>query len=224
MFDVALAQLLDLVREHGTIILFAAAFLENAAFMSWLVPGEKLVAVGGYFVQRGELRFEQAWLAVFLGVLCGDHIAYLIGRFAGQRVLRRLPYAHLIARAERLIRRHGGWAVLFGRFTGIFRPIMLFTVGMTGCSYRRFWLFELVGAASWSVVWLGVGMLGSEAIDHLGELGGLGAWVPWAVLGAIVAIAALAWRFRDRAKHLILGDDDSTERPEPAGRAPQPVS
>ena len=76
MLDPVLNPLLDLIREHGPLLLFVAAFLENAAFMSWLVPGEKLVAVGGYFVQRGELRFELAWLCVFLGVLCGDHVGF----------------------------------------------------------------------------------------------------------------------------------------------------
>ena len=38
---------------------FLAAFLENAAFLSWALPGEHLLAVGGYFIQRGELRFER---------------------------------------------------------------------------------------------------------------------------------------------------------------------
>ena len=160
MFESIFDPLLELIREHGPLLLFVAAFLENAAFLSWLVPGEKLVAVGGYFVQQGELRFELAWLCVFLGVLCGDHVGFLIGRFAGARLRHRLPAQQLIDRAERMIQRHGGWVVLFGRFTGIGRPVVLFTVGMMRLPYRQFWIFELVGAASWSLVWLGIGVLG----------------------------------------------------------------
>lgn len=214
MLDSFLDPVLELIREHGPLLLFVAAFLENAAFLSWLVPGEKLVAVGGYFVQQGELRFELAWLCVFAGVLCGDHVGFLIGRFAGARLRHRLPLQPAIARAERLIRRHGGWVVLFGRFTGIGRPVVLFTVGMMRLPYRQFWIFELVGAASWSLVWLGIGVLGGSLIDYLG---GFGPWVPWLSIGASALGGLLVWRFRHRLKRLILGHDDPPEAtPQPA--------
>jgi membrane-associated protein len=213
MLESAFNMLLDLVREHGPLLLFLAAFLENAAFLSWLVPGEKLVAVGGYFVQQGELRFEQAWLCVFLGVLCGDHVGFLIGRYAGKPLLERLPVMRVVSRMESLIQRHGCWVVLFGRFTGVGRPVVMFTVGMMRLPYRRFWLFELVGAASWSLVWLGVGVLGGSVIDYLGAFG---PWVPWVSLGGSMVGGLLVWHYRHRLKRLILGED------EPAERAPQP--
>ena len=215
MLEPILNTLLDLIREHGPLLLFAAAFLENAAFMSWLVPGEKLAAVGGYFVQRGELRFELAWLCVFLGVLCGDHVGFLIGRLAGPRLRHRLPFQQAIERAERLIQRRGAWMVLFGRFTGIGRPIVLFTVGMMGLPYRQFWLFELIGAASWTLVWLGVGVLGGSLIEYLGAFG------PWVALADARRLgdrrdAGLA--FPGSAEQLLLGED------EPAEPAPQPAA
>jgi membrane-associated protein len=215
MIESAFNLLLDLIRAHGPLLLFVAAFLENAAFLSWLVPGEKLVVVGGYFVQQGELRFEYAWLCVFLGVLCGDHVGYVIGRCAGARVLKRLPFGRAVERVERLIQRHGGWVVLFGRFTGALRPVVMFTVGMVGLPYRRFWLYELVGAASWSLVWLGVGVLGGSVIAYLETAGPL---VQWLLLGAVVAGGLVVWQLRHRLTRLILGDD------EPPESAPQPAS
>jgi membrane protein DedA with SNARE-associated domain len=215
MLESVFNLLLGLVREHGPLLLFLAAFLENAAFLSWFVPGEKLVAVGGYFVQQGELRFEQAWLFVFLGVLCGDHVGFLLGRYAGKPLLQRLPVGRMVGRAERLIQRHGCWVVLFGRFTGVGRPVVMFTVGMMRLPYRRLWPFELAGAASWSLVWLGIGVLGGSLID---ELGAFGPWVPWVAIGSALVGSALAWHFRHRLKRLALGDD------EPAERAPQPAS
>jgi membrane-associated protein len=215
MLESAVALLLDLVREHGPLLLFLAAFLENAAFLSWLVPGEKLVAVGGYFVQQGELRFEQAWLCVFFGVLCGDHVGFFIGRYAGTRLLQRLPVGRVVSRVERLIQRHGCWVVLFGRFTGVGRPVVMFTVGMMRLPYRQFWLYELIGAAAWSLVWLGIGVLGGSLIEYLGAFG---PWVPWLSIGSSVVGGFLVWQFRHRLKRLILGDD------EPAKRAPQPAS
>ena len=58
--------------------------------------------------------------------------------------------------------------MLFGRFTGVGRPFVMFTVGTMRLPYRRFWPFELAGAASWSLVWLGVGVLGGSLIEYLG--------------------------------------------------------
>jgi membrane-associated protein len=201
--------LLDLVREHGPLLLFAAALLENAAFLSWLVPGEKLVAVGGYFVQQGDLRFEQAWLYVFLGVLIGDHVGFFVGRFAGKRLLPRLPFRRALERVEPLIQRHGGWVVLFGRFSGILRPAVLFTVGMMGLPYRQFCLFELIGAATWSLVWLGIGVLGGSLIEYLGAFG---PWVPWVSIGSSALGWLLVWHFRHQLRRLILGEGETGER------------
>lgn len=215
MLESAFNLLVELIREHGPLLLFMAAFLENAAFLSWFVPGEKLVAMGGYFVQQGELRFEQAWLCVFLGVLCGDHVGFLIGRYGGQRLLRRLPVGPMVQRVERLIQRHGCWVVLCGRFTGVGRPLVMFTVGTMRLPYRRFWPYELIGAASWSLVWLAVGVLGGSVIEYLGAFG---PWVPWVSLGGSLIIGLLVWRFRHRLKRLILGED------EPGDPAPQPAS
>jgi undecaprenyl-diphosphatase len=208
MFDAVVGFILDLVREHGPLILFLAAFLENAAFLSWALPGETLLAVGGYFIQRGELRFELAWAYVFLGVLAGDHIGYFVGRYGGSRLAHRLPFQRVITRVQQLVRRYGGWVVLGGRFSGGLRPAVLFTVGTMGLPYRRFWPFELVGAASWSALWLGLGVLGGTLLD---QLSWLGPWGPWLFVGSIVGGVLLGWVFRAPLKRLAFGGDEPAE-------------
>ena len=214
MLESVIATLLDLVREHGPLMLFVAAFLENALFMSWLVPGEALLAVGGYFVQRGELRFEVAWLCVFLGVLLDDHVGFFVGRYGGRRMVHCLPFTSAIANVEKLIRRRGGWVVLFGRFSGVLRPALLLTVGMMGLPYRRFAPFELAGAAIWSAWWLTIGVVGGTLLDYVGELG---RWGPWLSVGSLMLGGLLGWIFRARLKRLAFGDDDQVD----AQAAPQ---
>jgi membrane-associated protein len=209
MFDGIVGFILELVREHGPLILFLAAFIENAAFLSWAIPGEHLLAVGGYFIHRGELRFELAWVYVFLGVLCGDHAGYCVGRYGGRRLAHRLPFPRAIVRVEQFVRRHGGWVVLGGRFTGALRPAVLFTVGAMGLPYRRFWLFEVVGAASWSALWLGLGVLGGTLLD---AVGGLGPWGSWLFVGSAALGGLLAWVFRVPLKRLAFGGDEPTGR------------
>jgi membrane protein DedA with SNARE-associated domain len=198
VFDAIINSLLDLVREHGTLVLFLAAVIENAAFLSWIVPGESLLAVGGYLVQQGELRLEVAWSAAFLGVLVGDHIAYFIGRAGGSRLVNRLPVRGLLVRVERLILRYGGLVVVFGRFSGGLRPAVVFTVGSMNLPYRQFWPFELLGAAAWSAFWLGLGALGGAVFESFGE------WRPALFFGSLVVGGVLAWLFRGRLRQWLV--------------------
>jgi membrane-associated protein len=206
MVDAMVAFVLEMVREHGPLVLFVAAFLENAAFLSWALPGETLLAVGGYFIQRGELRFELAWICVFVGVLAGDHVGYVVGRYFGRGLMHRLPCRKIILRVEKLVGRYGGLVVLFGRFSGGLRPAVLFTVGMMGLPYRRFWPFELVGAASWSAMWLAIGVLGGALLERFGDLG---PWGPALFIGSLVVGGLGGWLFREPLKRLVFGDDEA---------------
>lgn len=197
-----MAFVLELLRDHGPLILFFAALVENLGFLAWL-PTEGLLAVGGYLIQRGELRADVAWASAFAGVLLGDHVAYLVGRFGGRRLLPRLPFRGLFQQVERLILRYGSWMVLAGRFSGWIRPALLFTIGTMGLPYRRFWPFELLGAAAWSAWWLAVGALGGVVFDHFGDLG---PWRQALTVAGMAAGAALAWRYRERLKRILAGE------------------
>jgi membrane-associated protein len=190
---------LGLVRDHGPLVLFVAALLENAAFLSWALPGEVLLATGGYLIQQGELSAELAWLSVVAGVLIGDHTAYFIGRVGGRRIARRLPFRGGFQKVEKLVEKYGGMAILFGRFTGL-RSVMLFTVGTMGLRYRTFWPYELLGAATWSAWWLAVGAFGGIVFERMGDLA---IWRQWLLVAAVPIAIVLAWIYRDRLKRFL---------------------
>jgi len=203
MLESALTQVLYAIRTHGPLLLFLAAFLENAALLGLVVPGEKLVLLGGYLVQQGAFTFEIAWLCVFLGAIGGDTVGYMVGRYAGARIIHRLPGGQAVARIEALLQRHGGWVIFFGRFSGVLRPVLFLTIGMMRVPYQRFWILEAVSAAAWTSLWLGVGVIGGSLFDSLGEMG---PWVPWLSLGPTAVGFLVAWHYRDRIRHLIFGD------------------
>lgn len=200
MIDSVVAFILDLVRAHGPLILFLAAFVETAAFVGLVIPGEALLAAGGYLVQRGQIAPEVAWVCVYLGALAGDHVAYALGRYGGRRLLRRLPLRGAIYRVERLVERYDGYVIFGGRFLGSIRAVLMLTVGAMGLPYRRFWLFELIGAAVWSAWWLGIGAAGGLLVERLGDFS---VWRQALFVTSLSIAAILAWRYRSRLRSLL---------------------
>jgi membrane-associated protein len=55
-----------------------------------VVPSESLVITAGVFAANGEPLLPLVIVAAAVGAFAGDHIAYLAGRTAGDRLVTRL--------------------------------------------------------------------------------------------------------------------------------------
>jgi membrane protein DedA with SNARE-associated domain len=160
-----LQYLLDLVARLGSwsyLIIFAAAALECAAFAGLLVPGESLVLASGFFAHLGILDLALVMVAAGLGAIAGDNIGYFLGSRLGRDwLLRRGSRFGLrkrgLARVEQFFQRQGPKAVFFGRFVGFARALVPFVAGASEMPYRKFVLYDAVGAALWTVGFVTLG-------------------------------------------------------------------
>ena len=137
-------------------VVFALPALESSAFLGFVFPGELAVLLGGVVAGRGHLPLAAVIAAAIAGAVAGDAVGYVVGRRWGRRVLdstlgRFVRVEHL-ARGERVLARHGGWAVLVGRFTVALRVMIPGLAGMAGMSYRRFALANVTGGLLWGSV------------------------------------------------------------------------
>ena len=115
------------------------AFLETAAFVGLVVPGETAVVVGGVVAERGDVELIPLIGLVWLAAAAGDAASFLLGRRLGRPFLERHgPRLRLgperLTRVERFYDRHGGKAVLVGRFAGLVRAVSPFLAGASGLS------------------------------------------------------------------------------------------
>jgi membrane-associated protein len=199
------------------------AFLETGAFVGLLVPGETAVVVGGVVAERGGVELLPLIAFVWLAAVGGDFVSFLLGRRLGRPFLERHgPRFQLgpdrLARVDRFYERHGGKAVLLGRFTGLVRAVSPFVAGASGLALRRFVLWSAAGALLWAATFTLVGYGFSESFAESGETAArIGAGAALAAALGFVAVARLGFlggRGRRRGEAHQAQHGEGAERPQ----------
>jgi membrane protein DedA with SNARE-associated domain len=150
------------------------AFLETGAFVGLAVPGETAVVVGGVVAARGEVELVPLIALVWFAAAAGDLVSFIAGRRLGRPFLSRHgPRLGLgperLERVERFYDRHGGKAVLVGRFAGLVRAVSPFLAGASGLTLRRFVGWSSTGALLWATTFTLVGYGFSESFAESGD-------------------------------------------------------
>jgi membrane protein DedA with SNARE-associated domain len=166
------------------------AFLENAALVGLVVPGEAAVLVGGALAQRGAVDVVPLWVVVFIGAVAGDSVGYTIGKrlmpwLATTRAVRFVGAERLQA-ATHYMHRRGPKAVFFGRFVALVRTLVPLLAGASRMSYRRFLTWNAAGAFIWSLAHVAAGYAAGASWRRLeSTLSGVGLIVAL-VVGVVV--------------------------------------
>jgi membrane protein DedA with SNARE-associated domain/diacylglycerol kinase family enzyme len=177
------------------------ALLETGAFVGLLVPGETAVVVGGVVAAAGDVQLVPLIGLVWLAATTGDVVSFLLGRRLGRPFLdRHGPRLRLgpdrVAQVERFYDRHGGKAVLLGRFAGLVRAVSPFLAGASGFALRRFLPWSAAGALAWAATFTLIGYAFSESFSRSGETA---ARVALAAVGLAVLIYAAVTLVRARS-------------------------
>jgi membrane-associated protein len=142
-----------LIQWGGYTALAVIVFAETGLLVGFFLPGDSLLVTAGVFAALGVLDLWVLNLLLIPLAIAGDALNYTIGRRTGPAIFRRedgffFKKAHLI-RAQKFYERHGGKTVVLARFLPIVRTFAPYAAGMAGMPYRRFALFNVVGAVAW---------------------------------------------------------------------------
>jgi membrane protein DedA with SNARE-associated domain len=189
--------LIDLVWRLGLwgyVVVFLGAALESAAFLGLLVPGESLVIVSGVLAAAGLFELPTLITVVSAGAVVGDSIGYELGRRLGRPWLLRRGarlgfHRERIAAVDEFFTRHGGKAVLIGRFIGFLRALAPFVAGSSRMPYLGFLAYNAAGGVAWTVACVLLGYFVGAAWPVVEK------WVGRAglVLGLVVIAVAAMW-------------------------------
>lgn len=150
-------HLQDFTRAHGTLIyglLFLIVFAETGLVITPFLPGDSLLfAVGAMSADpQSGLNVWIATAVLLVAAILGDTVNYWIGRRFGAWTMRTFPKivkpSH-IEKTNEFFARYGGKTIIIARFVPIVRTFAPFVAGSGGMDYRRFMLFNVVGAILW---------------------------------------------------------------------------
>jgi membrane-associated protein len=134
-----------------------------------VVPSESLVVTAGVFAAAGDQSLALIIAAGALGAFTGDHISYLVGRLAGDRLTGRLrPGTRKFATLEwarKVLAERGGTVIVVGRYVPGGRTAVTLTAGAVRYPLSSFSLFDGIAAASWATYAGLVGYLGGAAFE-----------------------------------------------------------
>jgi membrane-associated protein len=191
------------------------AFAEAALLVGFILPGEIALLVGGYFCKYGPLELWIMCVVAVVGAVAGDSVGFELGRKLGPP-LRRSRLGRWIgerrwAAVDGALHRHGGKAVLIGRFTALLRALTPSVAGMSGMRYRTFLIWNATGGIIWGT---GCVLLGYEFANALNTVSTYLTWVPFVLIALAIAVL-VAIHFRRRARERAEGSSYAASETEP---------
>jgi membrane-associated protein len=187
--------------SSGYAVIAAGVLLDRSAFTGLVVPGDIFLALGGIYAGRGSLSISAVIIVAAVAGLCGETIAFWLGRRFGLRLLHRLPMLNrlerYVERSEEFFRRHGGLAVFVGRYVSVAGTFIPFTAGMSRMSFPRFLAFDVLAISAWATAISLVGYFLNaqvEVVDRMLSRFG------WGALAAIVLAVAGRYVYRHRGR------------------------
>ncbi len=147
------------IGHWGYLAIFLFVILGNTGAP---VPEEAVLALAGYLVWQGQLRLPLVLAVGIASATIGDSLGYWLGCRFGRAAIERygrwvLGGPARIERIERFVTRYGPQGVFVARFLPGLRFMAGPLAGALDLRFARFLVANLLGAATYVPVMIGVG-------------------------------------------------------------------
>jgi membrane-associated protein len=154
-------------------LLFLIVFAETGLVVTPFLPGDSLLftcgALAATFAEGSDSTILDLRVVVpllLVAAIVGDAVNYAIGHYVGPRVFtaqdrsslwHRLLNRNHLMQAHAFFERHGGKAIVLGRFVPIIRTFVPFVAGCGSMSYPQFAFYNVTGGILWVGLCVGAG-------------------------------------------------------------------
>jgi membrane-associated protein len=162
--DVHLQQMCQTMGPSLYLVLFAIVFAETGLVVTPFLPGDSLLFAVGVLCNMNPARLglppdgfvpslPVTMLVLFAAAVIGDAVNYAVGRFVGPKVFNSesswlLNKKHLV-KTQLFYEKYGNKTIILARFVPIVRTFAPFVAGIGQMQFRRFFAFNIIGAAIW---------------------------------------------------------------------------
>lgn len=164
-----MAETVQFVLRHGTLVLFGAVFVEQIGVP---LPAVPFLLAAGALAGIGRMHLVPAIGLPVLASLLGDLFWYFLGRRRGMKVLNWLCRISLepdscVRRTENAFLRHGVRSLLLAKFVPGLSTVSPPLAGVFGVRALRFLLYDGVGALLWVGSYVTLGYLFSSQLEEM---------------------------------------------------------
>ena len=134
-------------------------------FVWSLFEGEVGLTLGGYLSKESDLIFSKVVIIAIIGAFISDITVFLIGKYSNAKVEKWLGnYKNRLRLIKTWFKKNVIWLILFERFIyGTHIPSLLF-IGMSGYSFWKFLIFDIIGIIMWAITFTTLGYYFGESV------------------------------------------------------------
>ncbi|ANZ94393.1 DedA family protein [Brochothrix thermosphacta] len=152
--DKHLVEIINMFGVWSYVILFAIVFVETGLVIFPFLPGDSLLFAGGALAALGSFNLTTLAITFFVAAVIGDTVNYHIGKWLGTSIpkgswLSKVISEERIAIANGFFEKHGGKTIIIARFMPFIRTFAPFVAGASHMSYRKFFMYNVIGAFIW---------------------------------------------------------------------------
>ncbi|SDS27992.1 membrane-associated protein [Mucilaginibacter mallensis] len=160
--DKHLAAIIAQYQGWTYVILFVIIFAETGFVVTPFLPGDSLLFAAGALIAGGNTGLDIYFLGLILiaAAFTGNSLNYALGSYLGPKVFKpenKILKLDYYLQTKAFFDKHGGKAVIFSRFMPIIRTIAPFVAGVGRMPFLRYSLYNIIGGASWIILFLFAG-------------------------------------------------------------------
>lgn len=157
-FLVSFQQIMDaeyLLSHGGFYIVCLIVFAETGLFFGFFLPGDYLLFLAGLFcaLDKIDVDITTMYFGILFAGILGNFAGYWFGHRTGPMLFKRkdslIFKRKYVVMAEEFYQKYGGTALVIGRFVPIIRTFAPIFAGVVKLDFKKFVLYNVLGAFIW---------------------------------------------------------------------------
>ncbi len=138
------------------------------------IPDELIVMTGGLVTALGILNPIPAFILIYLGVISGLSLGYILGHCLGEPVLdhfiKKKKITNYLTKAQEIFQKYGHYALVLSYYLPVVRHLVPYLAGISKMPYCKYAAYSYSTGFLWTLIYFIVGRLFGNHINQIAKL------------------------------------------------------